>query len=198
MMMSTDPKETARHRSKLYFESELEKAQGVMKNEVAEKNGWMRSSFEAGYLDAAIPLEAHLGSQEARYEAEIEMLKRLLHLEQEARVRAQEEAHTLKQFPMFVLFPLKGGGSTYIRIDQISAITDSKVYLVGDSVPFTDLEDPKKAFDGMLVEVTQLIKKQHEAHTRMRPQRPRPNKYEETEEPVIRIPETGAMNFGHD
>lgn len=149
-------KEYARSRSKEYLEDEIEKAQGVMKDEIALQGGWIRSAFEAGLLEADAPLNSMLDTADAQ----IDMLKGQLKVEREARLQAERRAAAATQLPVFVNFPSRRGGDVRIRLDQIAAVTKDKVYLVTDNVPFADMQDPRDVIDAITLEITKAL---HEA-----------------------------------
>lgn len=146
-------KEYARSRSKKYLEGEIEKAQGVMKGEIALQGGWMRAAFEAGLLEADVPLSSMLDTAEAQ----IDMLKEQLQAEREARLQAERRAATATQFPVFVNFPSRKGPDIRVRLDQISAVTSDKIYLVTDDVPFADMQDPREVIDAITLEITKAM-----------------------------------------
>lgn len=156
MKVRWDAKECARSRSKQYLEDEIEKAQGVMKGEIAVLGAWIRSSFEAGFLDADAPLNSMLDTADAQ----IDMLKEQLKVEREARLQAERRAAAATQLPVFVNFPSRRGPDIRVRLDQISAVTSDKIYLVTDDVPFADMLDPCEVIDAITLKITKTM---HEA-----------------------------------
>jgi hypothetical protein len=153
MMMRLDPKQVARSRSKEYLENEIEKAQGVMKEETSVHSGWIRTSFEAGHIDAALPLLNYIDV----LENSVRMKEEQLQAEREARLHAERRAAAAAQLPVFVKFPSRKGPDIRVRLDQISAVTNNKIYLVTDDVPFGDMEDPRAVLDEITLEVEKLV-----------------------------------------
>ena len=159
MRKKLDPREVARSRSRGYVAQKFENADPSEDTEVMELFEKLRSAFEAGFYDAYLPLDSSLDTAEAQ----IDMLKEQLAAEREARLRAEQRALAAAQLPAFVRFPSTNRGKhdgedILIRLDQIAAVTKTKVYLTQDALPFADLEDPRKVLEAVTLEIAKALR----------------------------------------